>query len=348
MLWLLRQSISWSSSSCGKGPAGSNWRPLSIGAFLWVLVFMVPWHGCSRAKKYADNPVGGWSANRIFDGVTLRRPVYLVEKGDQFYILEQTGRILRFNKNTGSNLVSFLDVRDRTSFGQRAEGARSFAFHPKYDRQKSAFPFLYLYAQTIREGQRYDRLSRFRVDLENDVVFKDSELVLIEQEVSGGGHRGGHILFGPDGFLYLSLGDKDDANMHFFQNQIITNSLFSGIVRIDVDKLGGEISHPIRKQPLKGKTQEYYIPNDNPFVGYPDALEEFWSIGLREPFRMDFDRLTKQLWVGEVGEITSEEINIASKGSNHQWQYAEGFKVDSQRKRKLENQSALKPRHCTY
>ena len=126
--------------------------------------------------------------------------------------------------------------------------------------------------------------------------------------------------FGNDGFLYIGLGEANDKK----NLQTISNSLFSGILRIDIDMKDGNISHPIRRQPKAGRTGNYMIPNDNPFVGIPHALEEFWALGLRNPFRFSIDRKTGHLWVGDVGSSQVEEIDFVERGGNYQFPYFEG------------------------
>lgn len=150
-----------------------------------------------------------------------------------------------------------------------------------------------------------------------------SEFVLIDQHDRDLLHNGGGMFFGPDGFLYLSLGDEGKWSDHYGNAQRVDGSLFSGVIRIDVD-CGPVRSHPIPRQPLNGKTQGYFIPNDNPWVGRPDTLEEFWAIGLREPHRMTFDPATETVWVGDVGQDSWEEIDVIEKGGNYQWPWFEG------------------------
>lgn len=149
--------------------------------------------------------------------------------------------------------------------------------------------------------------------------------VLIQQLDEDIWHNGGALAFGADGFLYVGVGDEGGSTPDQFANaQRIDRDLFCGVLRIDVDCRGGDVSHPPPRQPESGRTAHYYIPNDNPFVGVPGALEEFWATGLRNPHRMAFDPQTGWLWVGDVGQQRREEINLVGRGTNHQWSYAEG------------------------
>ena len=109
---------------------------------------------------------------------------------------------------------------------------------------------------------------------------------------------------------------------------MIDQNLLSGVFRIDVDQRGGSISHPIPRQPDRGTTANYYIPSDNPFVGVPNALEEFYALGLRNPYRMSLDPLTARIFMGDVGNFSKEEINVIEPsdppGLNFQWSKIEG------------------------
>ena len=101
----------------------------------------------------------------------------------------------------------------------------------------------------------------------------------------------------------------------------------SGVLRLDVDCRGGAISHPIPRQPLNGHTAHYFIPNDNPFVGQSNVLEEFFCLGLRSPHRMTYDPPTGRIFIGDVGESAREEVDVIEPGEsglNFQWNYCEG------------------------
>lgn len=234
-------------------------------------------------------------------------------------VLEQTGLLWSIAPDGGSR-TKILDLSDRVHFEQGNEaGALGLAFRPKQ-------ADLFLFYVTERDGELFDRVARF--EWNGDIVDPASERVLIEQ--NHGRHRrldfaehfGGHLEFGPDGFLYVAFGDEgwvpDRTNP-----QKLGKDLFAGILRLDVDCDPGR-SHPAPRQPETGTTQGYCIPNDNPFVGVPDALEEFYLIGLRNPWRFSFDRETHQLWIGDAGSDHAEEINVGTPGGNYQWSYREG------------------------
>jgi uncharacterized repeat protein (TIGR03806 family) len=149
--------------------------------------------------------------------------------------------------------------------------------------------------------------------------------VLIDQADESVWHQGGAMFFHPDdGFLYLAVGDEGSGDCRLNNCQRIDKDLFSGVLRIDVDQRGGDVSHPIVRQPASGTTASYFIPNDNPFVGQPGALEEFYALGLRSPHRMTHDPVDDVVWIGEVGQEGREELNVLARGANFQWNVYEG------------------------
>jgi hypothetical protein len=158
--------------------------------------------------------------------------------------------------------------------------------------------------------------------------------VLINQFDEQVWHNGGGMFFGPDGFLYLSEGDEGGIGEQFNNAQVITNGVFSGVLRIDVDQNPAR-SHPIRRHIQDGGilpagwphsfSGNYWIPNDNPWLDPGGSLlEEFYAIGLRNPHRMTHDPPSGRIWVGDVGQSLEEEIDLIEKAGNYQWSYREG------------------------
>ncbi|MDP0491881.1 MAG: LamG-like jellyroll fold domain-containing protein [Verrucomicrobiota bacterium JB023] len=197
-----------------------------------------------------------------------------------------------------------------------------------------------------RSGDTYTycRLSRFTIiDDESDgpIIDPDSELVLINQFDADRNHQGGAMFFGEDGFLYISTGDGGYAYSNNRLSQRLDRALAGGILRIDVDKRGGEISHPIRRHPTDSglahtgdipsgwpasSSANYYIPSDNPWVDDdPEStiLEEFWAIGLRSPHAMHRDEQSGEIWIGDVGG-SQEEIHKGEQGANFGWDFTNG------------------------
>lgn len=281
----------------------------------------------------------GWILEEAFGGLTFDDPLSLQEAPGTGYLFvtEREGRIYAFrNEASATTKILSLDLSDRNQ-GENDSGVQSLTFHPEFGREGSpnrsyvyvayAFSADPIVARTPPRGTRTSsRLSRFSVDLDTFVIDPASEVILIDQQDQSVWHQGGAAFFGPDdGFLYLSVGDEGLDSCQLGNCQRIDNDLFSGVLRIDVDQRGGEVSHPIRVQPRTGVTANYFIPNDNPFVGRPGALEEFYALGLRSPHRMTHDPVDRITWIGEVGQTTHEELNVLQPGANYQWNVLEGI-----------------------
>ncbi|HEX5218872.1 MAG TPA: LamG-like jellyroll fold domain-containing protein [Verrucomicrobiae bacterium] len=249
-------------------------------------------------------------------------------------VWEREGRVWFFptNEDTTQKWL-VLDISNQCQ-GWDDSGLLNLAFHPGYT--TNGFLFVYytwvtpgtvVGSPTTRPtemvvGKYHDRLSRFT--LTSGAFPLGSELVFVDQTGDSVWHNGGGMFFHPvDGFLYYVDGDDERSPA-----QVIDNKLFAGLFRIDVDMRGGAISHPIPRQPVNGTTANYYIPNDNPFVGQPDVLEEFFGLGLRSPHRMTIDPPTGKIYIGDVGAGSREEITVVHPGEsglNFQWSYCEGF-----------------------
>ncbi len=240
------------------------------------------------------------------------------------YVLERSGRILKlpypYSASTPPEVV--MNLQDKVGYVEVENGALGFTFHPEFGKTDSSNSgFLYIYYTDVRDDKQVNRVSRFNLHAGSttDIIQSETPLLTLNRE-SSGFHNGGSVEFGPDGFLYIALGE----GIHL-KERSQAKTLRQGIIRVDVDMQGGEISHPIRKNPINGKSENYYIPNDNPFVGRNDIREEYWAIGLRNPFRISFDQETNELWVGDVGSTKWEEVNRIEKGGNYQFPYAEGY-----------------------
>ncbi len=250
---------------------------------------------------------------------------------------EREGRVWTFVNNSNTTQKTLVLNLSNQCQGWDDSGLLGLAFHPGYATNR----FMFLYYTWVTPGtvvgnpttrpaeeiigKYHDRLSRFTVS--NGVSSVSSELVFVDQTGDSVWHNGGGMFFHPtNGFLYWTDGDDERS-----PTQIITNKLFSGVFRIDVDKRGGAISHAIPRQPVLGTTTNYFIPNDNPFVGQANVLEEFFCIGLRSPHRMTIDPPTGRVFIGDVGANLREEISIMEPGEsglNFQWGVIEGLGGD--------------------
>jgi len=286
-----------------------------------------------------------------YEGISFAQPMFVrhhpIDLKKKF-ILERAGKlfVLDVTKTEMKQLV--LDFSERVGAVQVENGALGFAFHPQFGVVNSpsrGFIFVYYTDYTdVREGQQVNRIVRFDLSVGTHEGRLKSETILVElMRDSRGFHNGGSIGFGQDGFLYFAVGDSSvKENL-----QTISKSLFSGIFRIDVDQRGGNISHPIPRQPRAGRTGNYMVPNDNPFVDVDGSLEEFWALGLRNPFRFSFDGETGKLWVGDVGSAEFEEVDVVEKGGNYQYPYFEGdHRTEAEIPKKLIGQDS--PPFFTY
>lgn len=271
-----------------------------------------------------------WGLINAMPGTTFLRPIEIQfppNDKDTMYVLERDGAFYRAPYVVGKNTpedskVKLLDIAEKLGEVEVENGALGFDHHPEYGKPGSPNAgYIYLYYTNARPKSQTNYLSRFDVSLPTLAQRMASETpILILGRNDSGFHNGGSVEFGPDGYLYLALGEATEDRGH----QRIDYSLFGGISRIDVDRQGGDKSHPVRRQPAEGKSSNYFIPNDNPFSGQPNSLEEFWALGLRNPFRISFDPKTGDLWAGDVGSDVWEEVNRITKGGNYQFPRFEG------------------------
>ena len=288
----------------------------------------------------------GWSLGDAFPGLFFDVATSITEAPGtgRLFVTQQNGLIYAISKNSTVEdpLRVVLDLSATTQGGSDC-GLLGLAFHPEFGQPDSPNRgFMYVHrafspapvqpagAPVEPFTQTWSRLSRFTIDLDTLVADPASEQILIEQQDENLWHQGGALFFNPnDGFLYVSVGDEGDILCIFDNCQRTDKDLFSGVLRIDVDQRGGDISHPIPRQPQSGTTANYYIPNDNPFVGQSDALEEFYAIGLRSPHRMTYDPIDDLTIIGDVGQIEREELNVLARGANYQWNVREGLTAGS-------------------
>ena len=247
--------------------------------------------------------------------------------GSRVFVAEQVGRIYTFSAEANglAGRTLFMDIRERVFSGQDS-GLLGLAFHPEYNQSGSPNSnYFYVYYTAIVNEIHYLRLSRFSGTSTGDA---GSELVMFEQELGPTLHRGGGLLFGNDGFLYVAIGDLG----YMEQAQNIDEMLAGGILRIDVDMKGGAISHPPRRTLSdvgKGFSGVgYYIPSNNPFLDTNGGLfEEYYTLGSRNPHRMTIDRETSTIYIGNAGsngENIREEVNVLESGGNYGWPFREG------------------------
>lgn len=248
-------------------------------------------------------------AERAFPHLAFERPLELTYADDgsgRLFVAEQKGVIRVFGNSPDVRETKvFLDIQDVVSREGNEEGLLGLAFHPKYGQNGQFF----IYYSTKPRASVLSRLRVSRAD--RNRADRASEEVLMRIPQPFGNHNGGSIRFGPDGYLYVGLGDGGSAHDPFGHGQNI-ETLLGSILRIDVD----------RKDPGRN----YAVPKDNPLSGYGgNVRQEIWAYGLRNVWRLSFDRETGRLWAADVGQNRYEEVNRIVRGGNYGWNIREGF-----------------------
>jgi uncharacterized repeat protein (TIGR03806 family) len=219
-----------------------------------------------------------------------------------WYALKQTGQVIRFANDPAVNSASnFIDISDRVDYGGE-KGLLGMAFHPNYTNNG----FVYLSYTASPASGLESRISRFSFDSASQTLDPTSEQVILTVSQPFSNHNGGQIAFGPDGLLYIGLGDGGSGGDPQGNGQNPA-TLLGAMLRIDVGNGLGT----------------YAIPSDNPFASGGGA-PEVYAYGLRNPWRWSFDRLTEKLWLGDVGQNEYEEVNIVTRGGNYGWNLMEG------------------------
>ena len=215
--------------------------------------------------------------------------------GGRWFILEQAGRVLALTERDARPTV-VLDISSRIESGGE-EGLLGLAFAPDFDRSG-----VFFLDYNIANPRRTVISS---MALKGDVADAASERILLEIMQPFPNHKGGQLAFGPDGYLYIAMGDGGSGGDPFRNGQN-RNALLGKILRIDVKDRA-----------------KYAVPPDNPFAG-GGGRGEIYAFGLRNPWRFSFDRETGELWTGDVGQNLWEEVDVVTKGANYGWNVMEG------------------------
>jgi len=241
----------------------------------------------------------------------LSSPLLVTHAGDgsdRLFVVEQTGKV-RIVKGGDLQSASFIDI-SRSVSGGGEQGLLGLAFHPSYEINGKVY-----LSYTDLNGTSVIR--EYRVSASNpDRVDGTSGRTLLRVKQPYANHNGGHIAFGPDGYLYIGLGDGGSGGDPGNRAQSPV-TLLGKLLRVDVNKRTGSLP--------------YGIPSTNPYVGR-SGLDQIWAFGLRNPWRFSFDRSTGDLWIGDVGQGVWEEVDraLASSGRNagravnYGWRVMEG------------------------
>lgn len=241
-----------------------------------------------------------------------RNPLYVTHAGDgsdRLFVMEQAGRIWVYQNGARLN-APFADFADIVSqdilYGYSERGLLGLAFHPNFAENGVLFI-------NYTDAGGTTRLARYRVQADNpNAVDRQSAEILLSIEQPFRNHNGGHIAFGPDGYLYMSVGDGGAANDPLRAGQDLT-TILGTLIRIDVDNTSDD--------------KPYAIPDDNPFLNTPGAVPEIWAYGLRNVWRFSFDRATGDAYIADVGQNAWEEVNFqpaGQGGANYGWNIFEG------------------------
>lgn len=254
--------------------------------------------------SYAQLP----QINLVLVKQSFNSPVDIKHCGDdRLFIVEQDGLIRIMSKSGVINTTPFLDIVTPVQSSGNEQGLLGLAFSSNYKQDG------YFYVNYIRGTSPGETvIARYSVSAnDSNVANPNSEQIVMTITQPSSNHNGGNMMFGKDGYLYINLGDgggQNDVN-GYAQNK---NSLLGKILRIDV-----------------ANQTTYVVPSDNPFVGQANTKQEIWAYGLRNPWRASFDRLTGDMWTGDVGQDSWEEIDFqpvsSAGGENYGWKCREGF-----------------------
>jgi uncharacterized repeat protein (TIGR01451 family) len=239
--------------------------------------------------------------------------IFVIERAGQIKIIQPDGTILP---------TPFLNITGRVDSSSTEEGLLGLAFHPSY----GSNGYFYVNYTNTSSGIRRTRISRFNVTSDPEIADPNSEDILLTITQPFSNHNAGDMHFGPDGYLYIPLGDGGSGGDPDNNAQNL-GLLLGKIVRIDVD------SGPGHAPDCPGTgSGNYAIPSTNPLIdGAGGTCDEIWAIGLRNPWRSSFDRLTGDLYIGDVGQDNYEEVNVQLAappgGQNYGWRCYEGNQI---------------------
>ena len=267
---------------------------------LIALLLLIP--SKSMPQVYIENAFPNLSFQKPLDIQTIPS-----DKSNRLFVVEKQGMIYELENDPSTTEKNiFLDITNRAFADSAESGLLGLAFHPNF-LDNGYFYVNYTHQDSSHENELVTIISRFEVsNTDSNLADVETESVIIKSEHHHGHHNGGQLAFGPEGYLYIAFGDGGEPDNNNGQD---LNTFYGAMLRIDVDN------------PLDGKN--YGIPKENPFADSTVAGEIF-AYGLRNPWRFSFDAITGQVWLGDVGHVRYEEINIILPGKNYGWKIMEG------------------------
>jgi glucose/arabinose dehydrogenase len=278
-----------------------------------VLVLIVFTQSCGGGSDDSENPPpppppGPVTATLTSIASGFVDPLGFAQPNDgtgRFFIVEQRGTI-RIIQNGSVVAAPFLDIQALVEDGGEL-GLLGLAFHPQFAQNRR---FYLNYTTTRLTGGLQSVIAEYHASQTDPNRAETTERILLQVNQPFANHNGGQLAFGPDGFLYIALGDGGDGGDPLNNGQRL-NTLLGKILRIDVN--GNNSANG-----------QYGIPADNPFIADTSAQPEIWAFGLRNPWRFSFDRVGGRLFCGDVGQNAFEEIDIIVRGGNYGWRIMEG------------------------
>jgi uncharacterized repeat protein (TIGR03806 family) len=292
--------------------------------------------GNSTLRMPSAPPAYGYVTTNAFGTLSFTDPVSVKAppgETNRLFVVEQDGIISVITNLAAPTRTVFLNIVSRVAGGvpPQETGLLGLAFHPGYATNR--YFYIYYSSTSISGVQLYQRLAQFRTQANNpNAADTTSEAPLLTMVDDYSNHNGGDLHFGPDGYLYVSLGDEGDANDTGNNSQMIDKDFWSGMLRLDVDNRPENLLPNAHPAITPGS---YRVPADNPYIGVTSwqgrtldparVRTEFFAIGLRNPWRFSFDPPTGRIYLGDVGQNAREEVDLIVKGGNYGWAFREGY-----------------------
>ncbi|HSU53281.1 MAG TPA: PQQ-dependent sugar dehydrogenase, partial [Candidatus Dormibacteraeota bacterium] len=272
----------------------------------------------ASSVAFCAEPIPSMDVAVAFPELKFNRPLWLEETPDgthRLVVVEQDGRVFIFPRERSAKSPSvFVDITERKPHVQNEEGLLAFAFHPGF--KTNGLCYLYY----VQQAPKRSVLSEFRVSsADPNKVDPGTERVLLEVPQPYWNHKGGTLIFGPEGYLYLSLGDGGAGGDPHNVGQS-GHHLLAKILRLDVNSRTGKLPYGIPKDNPFAAKEKDGSPKADPYDTRPEGVRpEIWAYGVRNVWRMSFDRETGELWAGDVGQDKFEEVDRIEKGGNYGW-----------------------------